>query len=275
MNQLLGISTMVMGGTGVLFALLLTYTSKKFAVEKDTRIEEIEEVLPGANCGACGYPGCSAYAEAIVQDEASITLCPVGGTNVASQIGGIMGIEVEGANEPLIARIKCDGGKNCTNTFEYRGIQDCHAADALHGGQQSCKYGCLGLGSCVAVCPFGAININENGVAEVDPTKCTGCGVCVKECPKAVIDLVPQNAKVHVLCKNKERGKEVRQKCQVGCIACKICERTCEHDAIKVENNVAKIDYSKCVNCMACVNKCPTKAIKDVSKNEASVCCHS
>lgn len=262
MNQLIVVSIGAMGGIGVLFGTLLAYTSNKFSVKKDERIEKIEGVLPGANCGACGYPGCSAYAEAIVQQGVSISLCPVGGVKVASQVGEIMGISADTDSTPMVAKVKCQGGINCTSDFEYRGLVDCHAANALHGGSKSCKYGCLGLGSCERVCPFGAIRINENGVAEVNVKLCTGCGICVKECPKKIIDLVPAVSQVHVLCKNEEPGKSVRQKCKGGCIGCKICEKVCEFDAIKVENNVASINYDRCTGCMKCAEKCPTKVIK-------------
>ncbi|WHH59989.1 RnfABCDGE type electron transport complex subunit B [Petroclostridium sp. X23] len=273
MSEIFLVSLAAMGGTGILFGVLITYTSKKFAVQKDERIGDIEKVLPGANCGACGYPGCSAYAEAIVAEGVSITMCPVGGASVASQVGQIMGIQADDSSVPMVARVKCGGGKNCIDSFAYRGIQDCHAANALHKGFQACKYGCLGLGNCVVKCPFDAIIINQNGVAEIDENKCTGCGVCIKECPKAVIELASKDSKVHVLCKNLEKGKDVRQKCKTGCIACKLCEKACQYGAIKVENNVAVIDYSKCTNCNACVQKCPTRAIANLSDKLADAAC--
>lgn len=273
MSELLNISLLTMGSTGVFFGLLIAYASRKFAVEKDEKQQKLEEVLPGANCGACGYAGCSNYAEAIARGEAPLTLCSVGGADVASKIGEIMGVSVEGKGIPLVAKVKCHGGKNCIDEFQYKGLQDCHAANALHGGNKSCKYACLGLGSCMKACPFGAIVINENGVAEIDPKRCTGCGICVRECPKAVIDIVPLTARIHVLCKNEEKGKEVKEKCKVGCIACKLCERVCLSDAIKVVDDVAIINYDKCTGCMACVKRCPSKIIQGIPEEKVEEKC--
>lgn len=274
MNQVLIISVGAMGGIGVLFGAFIAYSSKKFAVETDPRIKEVEEALPGANCGACGFPGCSGYAEAIVNKGSAIGLCPVGGPAVAEKIGQIIGASANNEIAAKVASVKCQGGTNCTDNFEYIGVKDCHTANLLHKGNKSCQYGCLGLGSCINVCPFNAIKINELGVAEIDLSRCTGCGLCVKECPKAVIDLVPAAAQVHVLCKNKEPGKIVKPKCYTGCIACRLCERVCESKAIKVDGNVAAIDYNLCTGCMACVEKCPVKAIKgSEAETVKSSCC--
>ncbi|MGE5633051.1 MAG: RnfABCDGE type electron transport complex subunit B [Caulobacteraceae bacterium] len=275
MNQILLISAGAMGGMGVLFGAFLAYSNKKFAIETDERVQMIEEVLPGANCGACGFPGCSGYADAIINKGASIGLCPVGGQAVAEKISKITGASTDDKMTARVAVVKCQGGTNCSNNFEYVGIKDCHAANLVQKGNKSCQYACLGLGSCVKACPFNAITINSLGVAEIDITCCTGCGICVKECPKAVIELAPAAATVHVLCENKEPGKVVKPKCNAGCIACKLCEKVCESKAIKVEGNLASIDYDLCTGCMKCVEKCPVKAIKgkmqEVDKKQS--CC--
>lgn len=262
MNQIFIVSVGAMGGMGILFGVFLAYSSKKFAVQTDERRQKVEEALPGANCGACGFPGCSGYADAIVNQGASIGLCPVGGQAVSGKIGEIMGISFDDNQSARVASVKCQGGTNCSSNFEYVGIKDCHAANLLHKGNKSCKYGCLGLESCIRACPFNAIKINRLGVAEVDPSRCTGCGICVKECPKCIIELVPEASSVHVLCKNTEQGKVVKPKCSTGCIACKLCEKACESKAIKVEGNLASINYDLCTGCMVCVEKCPAKAIK-------------
>ncbi|HYE10811.1 MAG TPA: RnfABCDGE type electron transport complex subunit B [Patescibacteria group bacterium] len=275
MNQIFIISVGAMGAIGVFFGAFLAYSSKKFAIETDDRIIKIEKALPGANCGACGFPGCSAYAEAIINQGVSIGLCSVGGQTVATEIGKITGASSEENMIIKVANVMCQGGANCMNSFEYVGIKDCHAANLLHKGNKSCKYGCLGLGSCIKVCPFNAITINKLGVAEIDSSRCTGCGICIKECPKDIIEPVPEAGAVHVLCKNTEPGKVVKPKCNTGCIACKLCERVCESKAIRVEGNLASINYDLCTGCMACVDKCPVKTIKGIASEtqKKQSCC--
>lgn len=256
----IGLPVIVLGGLAIFFGIVLAYASKKFAVEVNPKVTEIREVLPGANCGGCGYAGCDALAEAVASGNASITQCPVGGSEVAEKIAKIMGIEASSA-ERQVARVICCGDKdNALEKYEYQGIKDCKAAEMLAGGSKSCRYGCTGLGTCVRECPFDAIHI-VNGIAVVDEEKCTACKKCIAVCPKGIIELVPISKKVRVLCRNQEKGKATMQACKVGCIACQKCVKACKFDAIKVENNVAKIDYSKCVNCMMCAEVCPTKTI--------------
>ncbi len=250
-----------LGGMSLLFGAGLAYASQKFAVETDPREEEVREALPGANCGACGYPGCDGLAAAIVAGNAAVTSCPVGGSEVAKRIGMIMGMEAE-TTQRKIAKVLCAGDcNNAAEKYRYQGIEDCVAASMLAYGSKECSYGCLGLGTCVRACPFDAIHINEMGIAEVDRDKCTSCEKCVAACPKQLIEMIPESSEVQVMCKSEDKGKFVRKACKVGCIACRICEKACQYDAIKVENNIARIDYDKCVNCMVCAEKCPTKAI--------------
>lgn len=249
-----------LGGLGLVFGAGLAVASKVFAVEVDPKVEAIRNALPGANCGACGYPGCEGFAVAVAGGKAPVNGCPVGGADCTESLGEIMGVAAEAADKK-VARVICQGTTcNAKEKFEYMGIQDCKAAAMVSGGSKSCSYGCLGLGTCVNVCPFDAIEI-EDGIAYIDSEKCTGCGQCITACPKAVIKMVPYSQKVAVDCNSKEMGKDVKVKCTVGCIGCKICVKACPFDAMEFENNLAKINYDKCTNCMICAEKCPTKAI--------------
>ncbi len=259
MNEIIS-AVLVVGITGLIFGCILAIASVIFAVKKDERIDKIAEVLPGANCGACGMAGCSAYAAAIVESGAAINLCSVGKAAVAEKIAGIMGTEA-GEVEEKVAKVLCQGTcENATDKYIYEGVADCRAAQRLAGGAKECAYGCLGLGTCVKACMFDAIKI-ENGIAVVDEEKCTGCGKCREACPKNVIELVPKSAKAVVLCKNKDKGAAVNKYCKTGCIACRICEKNCEFGAITVNDNCATIDYEKCTGCGVCAEKCPKKVI--------------
>lgn len=259
-------SVLVLGVLGLIFGAVLAYASKKFAVEVDERVEAILEILPGANCGGCGYPGCGGLANAIVEGKAPVNGCPVGGVECTSKIGKIMGITAE-AGEKIVAKIICKGNcQSAKNKYEYEGISDCRAASVLNGGAKSCKYGCLGLGTCRDVCKFDAITI-QDGVAIIDEDKCVLCGKCIEVCPKQIISKKPAKQEVVVECNSKDFGKVVKEKCSVGCIGCGLCVKACKFEAIEFENKIAKIKYDKCVGCMACVEKCPTKVIKgDLSK---------
>ena len=245
------------GGLGVVFGAGLGFASKIFAVEEDPKAALIREELPGANCGGCGFPGCDGCAAAIASGSAPVNACPVGGAKVAEKIAAIMGVEAT-ASEPTAAFVKCNGTcSNAKQKYEYFGIEDCNMASQLAGnGAKGCSFGCLGLGSCVKACAFGALSIKD-GVAVVDQEKCVSCGKCVEACPKHLIEILPANKKVKVQCSSKDVGKTVMANCSVGCIACKICEKTCPFDAIHVIDNIAVIDYTKCKNCGLCASKCP------------------
>lgn len=257
-------ATAVVGIMGLVFGLLLGIASKVFRVDKDEKVSLISEKLPGANCGGCGFAGCSQFAEAVVKGEAKISGCSVGGADVANEIAEIMGVSV-GSSEKKVAFVCCEGcDENATKKFTYDGISDCLSASRLMGGQKACTYGCLGFGSCVEACKFGAIRV-ENGLATVDTEKCTGCGVCVKACPKSLIKIISESDKYIVKCKNKEKGTLVKNDCTVGCIGCKICEKNCPADAVRVENFLAEIDKDKCIGCGVCAEKCPKKIIKQVN----------
>ena len=251
----------ILGGLGALFGIVLSVASNAFKVEVDPKIEEVREALPGANCGACGFPGCDGLAKAIAQGESPVTACSVGGQAVADDIAKIMGTSAE-ATERQVATVICHGTCDVSkNKYIYSGIKDCRSENTLAGGHKLCSFGCLGCGTCEDVCEYDAIKI-VNGVAVIDKEKCTSCKACISVCPKHLIELVPYKQKTVVRCNSFDLGKEVRPKCSVGCIACKICVKNCPVDAIHVENNIARIDYEKCINCGICAEKCPTKAIE-------------
>ena len=249
------------GGLGIIFGAILGFASKIFAVDEDPRVGMVQECLPGANCGGCGYPGCGGLAAAIVAGKAPVNSCAPGGAKAAAAIAEVMGVVAE-ETEPMVAFVKCGGTcDKAQNKYEYDGIDDCIMASQLAGASsKACAYGCMGLGSCVKACKFDAIKI-ENGVAVVNPDLCVACGKCVSTCPKKIIDLVPKKKKVKVQCSSKDMGKAVMSVCSAGCIGCKICEKTCKFDAIHVIDNIAVIDYDKCKNCGMCANKCPKKVI--------------
>ena len=266
MNTIIYYSIATLGLTSVVIALLLSFAAKKFKVESDPRKDLLVSILPGVNCGACGYPGCEQYADAILSKDESITLCKVGGVQLSKKIAQVLNREVETSLNRMVAVVLCKGGDNAKDDFIYEGVKKCSVADRFYGGQKLCKYGCLGFGDCVEVCPFDAIYINQHNVAEVDPLKCTGCGLCVKACPKNIIKLVPCNYQVHILCSSKDKGIKVKQVCSVGCIACGICVKSCPVNDIEIKENLAVMKYEKCDNCGIGVEKCPTKCIVDISK---------
>ncbi len=250
----------------VAFGVVLGYAARKFHVEVDPRIERIEEALPGANCGGCGYPGCAGYAEAIVKDGVSTTRCAPGGPDVAAAIAEIMGAAVE-KSEPKVAVVLCRGFNEVAGArFVYDGVSTCVSANLIGAGYKACSAGCLGFGDCVEACPFGAIVMTENGVPEVVRSLCTGCGKCVEACPRKIITLLPVSKTVTVRCRNTQKGAVARKLCKNACIACKKCEKACKFEAIKVENFLAVIDYEKCKNCGKCVEACPQDVIVDVRK---------
>ena len=253
----------VMGGLGVVFGALLAFASQKFFVKVDERQSRIRELLPGANCGGCGFPGCDGYAEACASGNAKLNKCAAGGPDVAAKIAEIMGVAAEAA-EPVVAFVKCQGSpdkavKDCV----YHGVTDCREAVVVPGkGPSACSFGCLGFGTCVKVCSFGAIQV-KNGLAVVDREKCVGCGACAAECPRGVITLVPKKSKIQVGCSNPHKGPVVKKVCSAGCIGCSICVKSCPKQAIEMKGSLAVIDPEKCVNCGLCAGKCPVKAITD------------
>ena len=256
------LSMISMGVVGAFFALVLAYASNVFAVDTDPRAEAIEEILPGANCGACGFSGCSGFAEGVVTGKAEVSGCPVGGANVANAIAEVMGIAAPADVKRKVAQLLCAGDcEQAKNRAEYNGVADCRAALLAGGGVKMCTYGCLGFGSCAVACPFGAISMDEKDLPVVDEDLCTGCGICVEACPRDLFQLVEEQQGVHIRCRSFARGKEVRQACAVGCIGCRRCARECPEEAIEMVDNLAVINYEKCTNCGACAAVCPTNTI--------------
>ena len=256
------VTVILLGVIGLLIGLMLVYANEAFRVEKDPKEVAVREVLPGNNCGACGRAGCDDMAKAIASGAAPANGCPVGGAPVAAKIGAIMGVQVE-ASTPKAAYVKCAGDCNkAVNNKHYVGPRTCEAAASVAGkGDKACQFGCLGFGSCMAVCEFGAITM-VNGIAHVDRSKCKACGRCVATCPQHLIELVPESALYTVACSNKDKGPSVKKNCASGCIASGMCTRQCENGAITVNANIAHIDYDKCQNCGKCAAKCPMKAIE-------------
>ncbi len=253
-----------LGGMGVLFGFGLAFAAQKFSVKVDPKVTQVRNALPGANCGACGFAGCQSYAEAVVaREDVPANLCAPGKATVAQQVAEITG-KVAETKEPEFARVMCQGGHSRTKErYKYEGVLDCRAAILAGGGDKACRYGCLGYGTCAKVCPFGAITMTEDGLPFVDITKCTGCHKCEAACPVKVIEVLPASREVLVACHSKGKGVDTRKNCQVGCIACGMCEKVCPFDAVHVSGNLAKIDISKCKVCGLCASKCPTGAIKD------------
>ncbi len=251
---------LILGVLGGVFGILLGFAAKAFRVEKDARVEQVEALLAGANCGGCGYAGCGGFAEALCSGTANVSDCPATKQAEKEKIATILGLSV-GENTPMVAMVMCSG--NCHSAAQncyYEGIYDCVAASRYGGGDKACSFGCIGYGSCANVCPFGAIHVEDN-VAVVDREKCTACGACVAICPHHVIRLVGKSQRTFVKCQSHEKGQGMKEVCSAGCIACRICEKSCPKGAITVNDNVATIQEELCINCGICASKCPRKII--------------
>ena len=266
------IAIAILGGLGLAFGLVLAAASKVFYVETDPRLDQLNECLPGANCGGCGFAGCGAYAEAVLKGEAPVGKCASGGNEAAKAMAAIMGVQAEEVTRK-VAMVRCSGARtfdaegNLTKGAKmkatYEGFHDCLAASKVGGsGPLSCKFGCLGYGSCTRVCKYGAISV-KNGVAVVDEDLCVGCMACAQVCPRKVITAVEPDRNVIIACNSLAKGAVTNRACTIGCIGCGKCMKTCPSGAITITNNLAQIDYSKCTNCGQCATVCPKGLIKD------------
>ena len=253
----------ILGALGLLFGLLLTLANKVFEVPSDPKRDQIRAELPGANCGGCGFAGCDALADAIAAGKAPANACPVGGSAVGNKIAAILGEAPTEDQVKMVATVVCQGTiDRCKSKFTYHGIEDCVAATLVNDGNRTCKYACLGLGTCVKACKFDAIHIDEHSkIAKVDPEKCQSCGACVAACPKHVLSLQPETVPVRLLCRAAEEGFLVSDNCKIGCVGCEICRDACKFGAITIENHLPKINREQCVGCMMCAEVCPTGAI--------------
>ncbi|OQB97063.1 MAG: Electron transport complex protein rnfB [Spirochaetes bacterium ADurb.Bin110] len=247
-----------------ILGVALGFFNEKFKIERDPKISEVRQALPGANCGACGYPGCDGYSEAVATGRAPTTKCSVGGSATAEMLSKIMGIDA-GTVEEKVAVLLCQGAIDKTvKKGEYSGIPTCRAAKLSTGSIKACAWGCQGFGDCVLVCKFDAIEMGEDGLPHIDYDNCTGCGLCVEECPQKILTLMPlTKAGSIVLCSNRTVLKQtVLKNCKVGCIKCDLCVRSCPEGAISMVNGIPVTDYAKCNSCGICVQKCPTKCYK-------------
>ncbi len=248
-------------GIGLISGLILAIASIVMAVPKDQKTEDIRAMLPGANCGACGFSGCDGYAKAMATGEAQPGLCSVGGAPVAEKISKYLGVAATSA-EPHVSVVHCLGSNdNTTTKVDYEGIKTCAAAVQIAGSPTKCSYGCIGLGDCVNACNYDALSI-RNGVAMVESKNCVACGQCVTTCPKHLLSLIPVKKQAVVLCSSCDKGADVIKACKAGCIGCMRCEKTCTHDAIHVKNFLARVDPEKCVGCGDCVSACPRHIIR-------------
>ncbi len=255
------------GGMGLIFGGGLAFASKKFYVEVDPRVEAVQEILPGANCGACGKPGCSGLALAVVKGELEATACTPGGKAVAEKIGAILGVEVETLEE-MIAVVRCQGTKeHCPDRFEYQGVPSCTAATLVGSGHKSCNFGCLGFGECVDACPFDAMYMGKDKLPRVIAEKCNGCGKCVEACPRGIMALIPRRTNIYIACVNENKAKDVRAVCDIGCTGCGVCamEKICPSGIITMndETNLPVFNYEIDDEPLVAVNKCPTNSLVD------------
>lgn len=278
MNTIL-LATIVLGGAGFVLSVVLYAVSRKFAVEEDVRIKEVCEMLPGANCGGCGFPGCEGMSAACVvaSEHGSLgtLLCPVGGKSVMDKISAYLGVSAT-VTVPKVAVVCCGGSCEIRpRTRVYDGLQSCKVAHITGMGESECAYGCLGCGDCVSRCAFGGLSLNrETGLPEVDLDLCTGCGACAKACPRGIIRLYPMSEEglaVVVKCVNRDKGIAAKQACERSCIGCKICEKQCGTGAVTVKDNVAYIDGEKCTLCRECETRCPRGAIVAVKRADMTV----
>ena len=256
------LGVMALSGLGFAFGIILAWVSKKFHVQVDPRMEKITGLLPGVNCGACGFAGCSALAEALISHTAELMACPLSTADSKKLIAQELGFcDIDLHNPSPVAVIACGGGIRAKDKFKYQGLADCRIAVKTMGGPKLCKYACLGQGTCASVCPVNAITMQENGIPLINSQLCVGCGKCVAVCPSNIIYMLKRKKKVYIKCRSHDKGGQVMKNCKSGCIGCMKCVKVCPVKCITIVDNLATIDHEKCINCLKCVEVCPTKCI--------------
>ncbi len=256
------LGAMALSGLGLAFGVLLAWVSKKFHVQIDPQVEKVTELLPGVNCGACGFAGCSGLAEALVASTAQLTACPVSTADSKKQIAQELGVcDLDLHAVTPLAVVACNGGTRAKDKFKYQGLADCRVAVKTMGGPKNCKYACVGQGTCAGVCPVNAITMQEDGIPLINSELCVGCTKCVAVCPSNIIYMIERKKKVYIKCRSHDKGVQVMKSCKCGCIACMKCVKECPVKCISIVDNIAVIDHDKCINCKKCVAVCPTKCI--------------
>ena len=255
-------SALVLGGVGLFFGFLIAMANKKFYVWEDPRISEVEELLPNSNCGACGQPGCRAFAEAVVGGKEQPSGCTVMGEEDLAEVASYLGVDAGEANK-RVARLLCAGGKNeAARNSDYAGLETCKAAASVAGGGKACNWGCLGLADCEDACLLDAIYMNDDLLPVVIPERCTACNDCVVACPKDLFELMPIEQKLIVQCKNLLKGDAAEDLCSVACNTCNRCVADSEPGVIEIIDNLAVINYEKNeLTSPKAIERCPTEAI--------------
>ncbi len=264
MDSVIFYTLISLGGIGFILGALLAFASKMFSVEVDPKVEIVQDILPGANCGGCGFAGCAVYADAVVKKGVSATLCAPGGSEVIQKISKLLGVEAT-STVRKITYLHCAGSKEkAIDKYLYDGIENCRMAVLLGGGHKACDYGCVGFGDCVSVCKFDALHMADNGLPVVDREKCTSCGACVRICPKNLFTLQPSTTNIYLACSSLDRGKAVKNVCSVGCIGCGICVKVTESDTMEMIDNLPYINYDESPNLILANYKCPTDSYIDL-----------
>ncbi len=254
-------AAIALGGLSLLFGVLLAFAGDKFKVQTDPRLDELLAAVLGANCGACGYPGCEAACNAVLAGDANVDVCVAGGGNAVTSVARVMGVETR-QRKRGVALVHCKGGLGeSVPKARYQGTSSCAAAELVAGGGKACRYGCLGLETCRMVCPVNAILFDEDHRRWVNRDRCTGCGLCVDVCPRGLIQVVPRDQEVLAVCNSRDKGAKAKRVCSVCCVACKKCVKACDFDAIYVEANRAWINYEKCTQCGRCIETCPNDVL--------------